>query len=98
MALCEEYTRRYGKIHKCAEVIEECGTLFGKFLMEDHDIDITQILLSGDYGLDNAALAMPDECKSNDVVDSYHRYYRYKLSKKPHLGKWTNREKPEWVL
>ena len=25
MALCKEYTRRYGKTHKCEEVIAKCG-------------------------------------------------------------------------
>jgi hypothetical protein len=48
-----------------------------------------------DTGLTKFALAMPDECKSPDVVESYQRYYR---EHKSHLFKWTKRKVPYFVV
>ena len=39
------------------------------------------------------ALAMPDEYKTGDAVESYRTYYR---NDKRHLATWKNRDKPEW--
>jgi hypothetical protein len=43
-------------------------------------------------GLTPFALAMPDEHKTNDPVESYRNYYRTKAS----FASWKRREKPEW--
>jgi hypothetical protein len=40
------------------------------------------------------ALAMPDECKSDDPVQSYRDYYN---KHKRHLFVWKNRETPYWI-
>jgi hypothetical protein len=41
------------------------------------------------------ALAMPDECKIGDSVDSYRCYYR--LYKK-NIGFWKKRSSPKWFF
>lgn len=41
------------------------------------------------------ALAMPDQYKTESVVESYRKYY---LNDKRHLAKWTKREPPDWWI
>lgn len=60
VALCEEYTYRYGKVHKSANLISQLYN--------------TPANIS-DVGLTPMALAMPDEFKTNDPVVSYRLYY-----------------------
>ena len=43
-------------------------------------------------GLTPFALAMPDEHKTDDPVESYRSYYRTKVG----FATWKRREKPEW--
>lgn len=45
-------------------------------------------------GLTRFALAMPDEYKCEDAVESYRRYYQSEEKQK--LASWKKREKPEW--
>ena len=45
-------------------------------------------------GLTRFALAMPDECKCEDPIESYRRYYQTKEKQK--IASWKKREKPEW--
>ena len=61
LALCEEYTYRYGKRHKSQDIIEWC--LINKPNLKENS-DITPF-----------ALAMPDECKTKTAVESYRLYY-----------------------
>ena len=61
LALCKEYTNRYGKRHKSQDVIEWC--LMNKAKIQD-------------IGFTEPPKAMPDEYKVNDVVESYRNYYR----------------------
>lgn len=61
LALCEEYTYRYGKRHKSQDVIEWC--LDNKPFIKD-------------IGFTNPPKAMPDEYKVDNVVESYRNYYR----------------------
>jgi hypothetical protein len=60
LALCEEYTYRYGKRHKSQDVIEWCVT---------NKVNIC------DKGITPPAKAMPDEYKVDDVIQSYRNYY-----------------------
>ena len=78
LELCEEYTYRYGKRHKSQDVIEWC--LENK--PNIHDIDFT-----------TPPLAMPDEYKVTDVIDSYRNYYN---GAKKDFAKWKNRDVPKW--
>ena len=61
LALCNEYTYRYGKRHKSQDVIEWC---------------VTNKVKICDKGFTNPLKAMPDEYKVDDVVESYRNYYR----------------------
>jgi len=61
-ALSEEYTHRYGKIHKCASVINYCAS---------HLNSITEGALT------QFAQAMPDEYKHNNPVEAYRNFYRH---------------------
>jgi len=80
LALCKEYTFRYGKIHKCQAYIE---TLAAK----------TSRLTMPDDGLTQFALCMPEQYRVADPVESYRRYYR---SDKAYIAKWTKRPEPYW--
>ena len=45
-------------------------------------------------GITPFALAMPDEYKTSDPVESYRNYYR---EAKKHLHSWKNRDQPYWL-
>jgi hypothetical protein len=47
-------------------------------------------------GLTRFALAMPDECKCDDPVESYRRYYQ--TPEKQKIASWKKRERPSWYL
>ena len=61
LAMCQEYTRRYGKVHKTQAVMEVLGR--GK----PDNIRIGT--------LEQFAVAMPDEFKLPDSVEAYRNYY-----------------------
>lgn len=47
-----------------------------------------------ELGITQVPLCMPNECKTQDVVQSYRNYYnRYKR----HIFSWKNREVPYWI-
>jgi hypothetical protein len=77
--LCEEYTYRYGKIHLCDTKLKNILVFVPKNIPIGPMTDF--------------ALAMPDECKQEDAVESYRTYYR---TDKRHLCEWKKREVPEW--
>jgi hypothetical protein len=77
--LCKEYTYRYGKRHKSQDIIEWCM------------INLPNIEEKG--VLTPFKLAMPDECKVGDPVESYREYYN--VFKKD-FAKWKNRDTPKW--
>ena len=60
LALCEEYTFRYGKIHKCQSHIE----MFNKNADLNKNEEMTPF-----------ALCMPDQYKTLDPVSAYRAYY-----------------------
>ena len=60
IALCSEYTHRYGKIHGSQSVIEWCAAHGGK---------------PKTGGLTDFAQAMPDQYKQKDAVAAYRAYY-----------------------
>ena len=81
LELCKEYTYRYGKRHKSQDVIEWCL------------VNQPNLIENGD--ITKFALAMPDEYKVMDVVESYRNYY---MGAKKDLCEWKNRPAPEWFL
>jgi hypothetical protein len=84
IALCEEYTYRYGKIHKT----ERDGLAYVLLKNIPHNI--------GNSGFTQPTPAMPDKYKvNNDSIQSYMNYY---LGDKQHLGNWKNRNIPSWYV
>ena len=79
LELCKEYTYRYEKRHKSLDVIE-WATLNKPKLTSKGDIT-------------SFALAMPDECKVGNAVESYRTYY---MVEKRSIAEWKKREIPEW--
>jgi hypothetical protein len=84
LALCEEYTLRYGKIHKCQPIIQD---------MQSRTEEIW-----GDNKIytDHTSFAqcMPDEYKNADAVEAYRNYY---MGEKASIAVWKMADrKPDW--
>lgn len=77
--LCKSYTNRYGRIHLCEVKFADV------FAYPPKNIK------SGD--LTPFALAMSDEYKSNDPVESYRQYY---INEKSDFAVWKYSETPFW--
>ena len=78
LALCDEYTHRYGKRHKSEQVILWCI------------VNRPNII---DKGFTEPAKAMPEEYKVKSVVQSYRNYYcgakaGFATWKKREIPKW----------
>ena len=83
MALCEEYTHRYEKIHSCEKTILEAGNLI-PFTMDRPK---------------SFARAMPDEFKHNDNIDTFTAYKKYIASKSWVKDNYLRKpdRKPIWI-
>ena len=82
-ALCAEYTKRYGKTH------------FAEGQLTTLAASIRRIP-SG--CLTPPALAMPDECKCSDPVESYRNCIRAKVAEKPASFIWNKgTAAPAWL-
>jgi hypothetical protein len=86
MALCAEYTKRYGKVSKSEEVTRWAG----RFPPPVFDATDTNDPLS----MTPFALAMPDNFKvPGDAVASYRNYYH---GAKVRFAKWNHGPTPPW--
>ena len=74
LALCREYTRRYGKVH---------------FAQGQLDRLVHSINNIPAGHATSPALAMPDECKVADPVESYRNCIRAKVFEKPASFVWN---------
>jgi len=83
IALCEEYTYRYEKVHKCQAVIEDC-------IKNTPEPNVFEYL-----ELTPFPQAMDDEYKMDDPVLGYRNYYKHG---KAHLHSWKNRPVPHWII
>lgn len=82
LALCREYTRRYGRRHKAEVVLLWCSQNIPK------EIPIG--------GLTQFVLAIKDKSYHRDsVVESYRAYY---LGEKSRFAKWAHSVPPSWWL
>ena len=83
VALCEEYTHRYGKIHK----VQRDGLCYVLLW------NVPKNIPHGPFT--EPTPAMPDEVKiAGDSIASYRNYYNVS---KTHLAKWKSRPVPEWL-
>lgn len=78
-AVCDEYTFRYGKTHKTDTKL--------RTLLKTLPINIP----AGKFT--QPPQAMPDDCKSEDSIIAYRKYYIYHKS---HIAAWKKREIPYW--
>lgn len=83
IALCNEYTFRYRKTHKCLDIMIWCWS----------NIDFKLLDRVDEYEPIAFPKCMPDDCKVNDVVQSYRNYY---IKHKGHIATWTKRNVPDW--
>ena len=82
LALCVEYTYRYGKTHKCQSILEQFNSTLSKSKMSN-------------IGMTPFIKCMPDQYKVDDVVESYRNYYK---GDKAYIAKWTKRNVPDWWI
>jgi hypothetical protein len=81
IALMDEYTYRYGKIHSTSRLVS-------------HLNKPPKNIKFGD-GFDQPTPAMPDKyIVPGDSVQSYKNYY---LGAKTEMFRWKNRDKPYWI-
>ena len=86
LALCEEYSNRYSKIHSCLATLAYANKLFP--LDPTHRVQLTPFVFAG-----------PDEFKYDTSIDIFTAYKRYIASKpwvKDNYIRIPER-KPEWV-
>lgn len=82
-ALCQEYTKRYGKTHFAEGQLNQL-------------LEALEGIPAGP--LTPPALAMPDECKVADPVESYKNCIRLKVVTKPDSFVWRKgTPAPEWL-
>jgi hypothetical protein len=80
-ALCDEYEKRYGKIHKSKSVINWCDKN-------------SHILFFNEHELTSFVQCMPEQYKDKDsAVNAYRVYYKGEKSK---FAKWKFTDKPSW--
>jgi hypothetical protein len=81
---CNEYTMRYGKVHK----IEAEGLL--------DELDKLPNNINQEIGFTTPPSAMDAKyIISEDPIANYRNYYKYG---KTHLHKWRKRQPPEWIM
>jgi hypothetical protein len=73
LELCYEYTRRYGKIHKCQQRLEWLMNNIPPMCNETIQGYLSSTSIP--EGCTPVPLAMPDEYKCPDLVQSYRAYY-----------------------
>ena len=84
MALCAEYTKRYGKIHFAEGQLAT--------LANPVHYDLPSI------GFTAPAQAMPDECKDPDPVVAYRNCIQHKLNTRPGVFVWNKgTDMPSWL-
>jgi hypothetical protein len=85
LALCAEYTKRYGKVHKSHEVHRWLNRMIPPTFEGRVDDPV---------GITPFALAMPEDCKvPDDAVQSYRNYYN---KHKVRIAKWKYSAQPTW--
>jgi len=83
VAMSQEFTLRFGGVHKSSTVIKWCWA------------NATKSLFRSDGDRTPFAQAMPDEYKDHDPIIAYRKYYK---DAKSHLHQWTKRQPPLWIL
>lgn len=84
--LCQEYTLRYGKVHKTQEILE---------WLRDNEpkLPVTKELTMFVPAVPEEYIRTNDDDEWDGVIESYRAYYVYD---KRYFAKWTKREVPHW--
>ena len=85
IALCEEYTKRFGKHHACQDPIIDMYCICGL------------IPFTNSRFLTPFAQAMPDEYKNYDAVKAYRAYYHSKADSKGGVH-YRHTSPPDWWM
>ena len=80
LAMLDEYTERFGKIHKCYYVLEKCLEIYDASAFPAQQAT-------------RLPLAMPYEYQSDNVVESYRKFY----ASKPRM-RYPKDKVPEWFI
>jgi hypothetical protein len=94
VALCNEYTRRYGKIHACTHTLnwmKENAPRCNETYISPNAVYAT---FSIPEGCTPPPMAMPQEYIYPDLVESYRLYYN---KDKRGLFSWKTRNVPKWI-
>ena len=80
-ALCDEYTHRYGKVHKTDTLLRQKLAQLPTLLCQIVPTEVPQ--------------AMPDHCKRSNVIDAYRNYYIKEKAgfckwTNPNIPEWFN--------
>ena len=86
--ISDEYTARYGKIHKSLEVLKWCEDHIHKLSFNSYDLTKFAIAISPD----SICRTLP-EFNEDDPVLCYRLYYFFD---KAHLASWKNQDPPYW--
>jgi len=86
--LCEEYTERYGKIHKSKAVVDWCRENVDKIKFDQ--IDQT------DFAIAIAENAVCRKQPNFNIVSPVEKYRMYYIFDKKELHKWKQ-NKPHWI-
>jgi hypothetical protein len=79
-SLCQEYTKRYGRVHKSEIVIDWLGKNSPRLMT--------------DKGLEKFVICMKEEYKiSDDPIECYRNYY---IKDKVRFAKWKLKNNPYW--
>ena len=84
LALCAEYTHRYGKVHSCQKTLEEAESII-PFSIQTIPTSFTR--------------AMPDEYKHDTSIDTFTAYKNY-IRSKPWVASNYLRDpsrQPDWI-
>ena len=87
-SISEEYTARYGKIHKSLEVLKWCEDNVYKLSFDRYDLTPFAIAISSDK-----ICRKLKEFDESNVTQCYRLYIQHD---KKHIHKWI-RNKPEWI-
>lgn len=80
LELCQEYTFRYIKRHKCQDLLEAFSSSNSRNKLPN-------------IGQTPFKLCMPEMYHAKNPIESYRLYYR---NEKFYFAKWKKREEPSW--
>jgi len=89
LALCKEYSYRYGKTHKSQPIIEWC--------LDNVPFEECGYLVTENLDSYFPPQCMPEECQiEGDIVGAYRNFYK-NVKMKTIKCEWKKREVPKWI-